>query len=65
MIVNIDTVSDQPVHQGLAVLAQLRRAGVPATGVLRPTGVEYGELRVTDGKVYEWVPGDEPGCDLA
>jgi len=61
--VTIDsTKHENPVHQGMHVLAQSRQRGVPAVGVLWPVGVEHGELRmigpdILTGEVeYVWRP---------
>jgi hypothetical protein len=51
---------ENPVNQGVAVLAALRGVGVPAIGVLGVTGVEYGTLSIgspdlESGEVtYSW-----------
>ncbi len=55
----IDAKFDQPIHQGMAVLKELRRAGVPVLGILWPEGVQHGELTVTrvdKQTIYTWVP---------
>lgn len=45
----IDTtrLPDNPVHRGMSMLDQMLRAGIPATGVLFPEGVESGTLSMT------------------
>jgi hypothetical protein len=51
---------ENPVHQGMHVLATLKRASVPALGVLGVTGVESGKLTINEtdlcegSVVYEW-----------
>ena len=49
----------QDVHRGIFVLKCLRSNGIPAVGVLWPTGVSEGTLSVRmaagpDAMVYEW-----------
>jgi hypothetical protein len=49
------------IHQGIAVLNELREAGIPVTGTLWPTGVECGNLvncrdENTFSTVYIWHP---------
>ncbi len=51
---------DNPVNQGLYVLAKLRHSGIPASGVLGVTGVAIGTLTLSapdlaDGSItYTW-----------
>ena len=60
----IDTarLSDNPVHRGMNMLDQMRRAGIPATGVLFPEGVESGVLTLgssdlcTGEVLVTWAP---------
>jgi hypothetical protein len=58
----IEPKHDNPIHQGMHVLARLRAAGVPVIGHLWPMGVESGSLTVgvpdlADGVVeYVWRP---------
>jgi hypothetical protein len=50
---------DQPVHQGIRVLEELRAAGIPMVGVLWPMHAVHGQLavQIKDGAtVYEWAP---------
>lgn len=63
--VRIDTATlvrlGNEIHAGMHVLRKLREAGVPATGVLFPTGVESGVLSMHDDvtfgeTVYTWNP---------
>ncbi len=55
-------LSDNPVHRGMNVLDQMRRAGIPATGVLYPEGVESGVLSIsapdlcTGEVLVTWAP---------
>lgn len=58
----IEPKRENPIHQGMHVLARLRDAGVPVVGALWPMGVESGVLVIepadlVDGiTVWRWKP---------
>lgn len=44
---------DNPIHQGMYVLGELRSAGVPVVGVLGVTGVEVGSLTISEPDIVD------------
>jgi formylglycine-generating enzyme required for sulfatase activity len=56
-MIRVTVRNDTPhdVHHGVAVLKELREAGVPVVGALWPRAVEHGVLTLT-GNTYEWTP---------
>lgn len=68
IIVTVDpTRFENPIHQGMHVLAKLRERGVPVVGELYPAGVARGTLAVAApdlaGEVAYCWQDDEDALD--
>lgn len=61
-----DARNEQPVLYDNDLLKSMRRAGIPATGIISVNGVSYGKLEMfcdvdTGEHVYRWFNNEELG----